>query len=264
LGRKPFSKEPALDYEVDSEAEWEEGDDDPGEDVDNDAGDEEEDKDEEGDPRMYNYQDGWLAEDDDLLGDEDELDEEAKKLLRSRKRAEGSGFVPVCIIAPADGGVPVPDRYADCNDPAAHGKVEGFSVQQAYKLAAAHDGEILADADICLDPFPPALVDEKDGPSTNASQNNEPTKEDLKTIARFVHHSNLGSKDKVIEELRTAHSSVTSSRAQGYRVLDSIAEKKRNPKVKNGVYWEVKQDVIESLGLEDLKVSYFLVCCFVL
>ena len=27
LGRKPFTKEPILDYDVDSEAEWEEGDD---------------------------------------------------------------------------------------------------------------------------------------------------------------------------------------------------------------------------------------------
>lgn len=262
VGRNPFIKEPALDYDVDSEAEWEEGDDEPGEDVDNDVGDEEEDRDEEGDTRMYNYQDGWLAQDDEL-GDDDELDEEAKKLLRSRKRAEGSGFVPVCIIAPANGGIPVPDVYVHSTDPALTQKVEGFSVQQAYKLAAAHEGETLVETDIYLDAFPPALLEEKDWDSTQKASNSlsaEPTKEDVKAIARFVHHSNFASKSQLVEELRNAHSSVTSSKAQAQRVLESIADKRKHPRAKNGVYWEVRPDVLEDLGLHGLKVR--LSCLF--
>lgn len=79
------------------------------------------------------------------------------------------------------------------------------------------------------------------------------SRDDLIAFVEFVHHCTLPSKDKLIEELRTVHKTVTSSRAQATRKLDSIAEKKRNPN--GGVYWEVRRDILEELGLKELLVS---------
>jgi hypothetical protein len=81
------------------------------------------------------------------------------------------------------------------------------------------------------------------------------SKDDLITFVEFVHHCTLPSKDKLIEELRTVHKTVTSSRAQATRKLDSIAEKKRNPN--GGVYWEVRRDILEELGLKKLTSLTF-------
>jgi hypothetical protein len=88
---------------------------------------------------------------------------------------------------------------------------------------------------------------------TNPSSEDEMSRDDLITFVEFVHHCTLPSKDKLIEELRTVHKTVTSSRAQATRKLDSIAEKKRNPN--GGVYWEVRRDILEELGLKELLVS---------
>lgn len=76
-GRNPFGKDTAaLDYEVDSEAEWEEGDDDQGEDLNEDVGDEEEDE-----VPQDEDNDGWLAAEDDLgIDDEDEETREVSSL----------------------------------------------------------------------------------------------------------------------------------------------------------------------------------------
>lgn len=236
---------------MDSEAEWEEGDDDPGEDIENDAGDDEDEKalDEEGDSRVYNYQDGWLAEDDEIsVEDGIEMDDDTKKLLKaSRKRAENA-FVPVCIVAPAFGGVPIVEAYGQ-DDSSLQDRVNGFPVDEAYKLVSSHHGEILAETEVVLDAFPPPLLEERDG-----AESNEPSEEDMKTFARFVHHSELVSKSQVVEELRSTHPAITSSRAQAHRILDSMALKQRHPN--GGVYWEVKTDFIKNLGLEgELKVS---------
>lgn len=83
-------------------------------------------------------------------------------------------------------------------------------------------------------------------------------REDFITFVKFVHHCTFPSKDKVVEELRTTHTTVTSSRAQAARKLDAIAEKKRNPN--GGVYWEVHRQVLEELGLHELMVSIRLCC----
>lgn len=258
MGRKPFSKEPCLDYDVDSEAEWEEGDDDPGEDVDNDADDEDEKMlDEEGDTRVYNYQDGWLAQDDDIIGvDDAEIDEQTKELVKASKKRVDGAFVPVCVVAPATGGVPIVEEFKSAGEPKLKALVEGFPVEDGYKLVSSHTGSFVAKADLFLDAFPPALTEERDGAADSApTQSNQPSDEDMKTIAKFVHHSKLVSKSQVVEKLRSAHDSVTASRAQAHRILDSIAEKKRHPT--GGVYWEVKQDVIDTLGLVDaLKVRW--------
>ena len=92
-----------------------------------------------------------------------------------------------------------------------------------------------------------------EAPSENSPNNNEMSKSDLITFVEFVHHCPLPSKDRLIEELRASHKTITSSRAQATRKLDSIAEKKRNPN--GGVYWEVKRELLEELGLDELLVS---------
>jgi chromatin assembly factor 1 subunit A len=62
----------------------------------------------------------------------------------------------------------------------------------------------------------------------------------------------------VLEELRMAHPTITSSRAQAARKLDCIAEKKRYP---GGVFWEVRREALEELGLEELMVSERILLC---
>ncbi|CAB9501302.1 Chromatin assembly factor 1 subunit A [Seminavis robusta] len=256
LGRKPTSKEPCFDYDYDSEVEWEKGDDDPGEDIENDAGDDEEeralDRLEEGDTKKYNYGDGWLQEDDDIIReDPEEMDDDTKKLVKATRKDTDVAAVPVCIVAPAMGGLPVVEAH-DQDDPRLQGRIEGFPVQDAFKLVLAHESAILVtDTDLFLDAFPPSLVEERDGSATASgspqSKAKEPSKEDLRTCAKFLHNSKHVSKAIAVEEMRKKYPSVTTSRAQATRVLESMVVKKRLSGV---VYWEIKPDVIKDLGLE--------------
>lgn len=251
-GCKPLAKDDTvLDYDVDSEGEWEEGDDDIGEELgvdDNaDIEDEDDDKDEDED------EDGWLAADDEV---DDELDEETK-LLQKKKKSEllkQREALAVCLIGP-DQGKPLarvtPEKYSTY----CRGRIEGFEPSEAFNTMESLTAIRLHDMDLFLDAFPPALMDEVD---TGATISTDPpmekasvmTDENMKCFARFVHNCTLGSKDKVVDELLQAHKSVTSSRAQALRLLDSIAEKKKHPC--NGTLWEVKKDILANLGLDDL------------
>jgi len=280
-GRKPFGKDITyLDYDYDSEAEWEEGDEEQGEDCD-DAGDEEEEnaEDEEGDTRVYNYQDGWLAADDDLGQDDDEIDDETKALrkrkLEASERNESVGgkngggatneLSTVCVIAPAMGGMPLIDS-SSTDDDVLKSSVEGVTITEAVELLESHDCIVCEPtSEICLDAAPPELVDEivsSSSSNTNGSSGSngnkgksvatsqEMSKDDLRTFAKFVHHCTLPSKDKAVEELRNAHKDITSSRAQATRKLDSIATKQKHPM--GGVVWVVKEDILRDLGLVEL------------
>jgi len=259
-GRNPYAKDTAyLDYDVDSETEWEDGDDEQGEDCSENGNDDEEMvDDEEGDITKYNYQDGWLAEDCDLeLEDDDEETHELRK-----RKIEGSNdavgadsnpkFTAACVIAPLKGGIPQdfasPNLFPEC--------VEGIEISGAQCLLKVHTSEILSSQQISLHPFPPLPVARKAAAkkteaSSQKSSSNEMSRDDLIKFAKFVHNSNLKSKDMVVEELRNTHSDITSSRAQATRKLDSVANKRR---LKNGggVIWEVKNKILESLGLHDL------------
>lgn len=257
-GRNPFAKDCSyLDYDVDSEAEWEEGDDEQGEDCSDNGNDEEEAMDdEEGDITKYNYHDGWLAEDGDLELDDD--DEETHE-LRKRKIVQSdtgsfeggktSKLSVACVIAPSKGGIPLifssPKKVSDF--------VEGIEVSDALELMSLQSCEILPSEVFCLEPFPPSSrkVSIKKTDQSQKIAPQEMSRSDLITFAKFVHNSTLKSKDLVIEELRNAHKHITSSRAQATRKLDSIAEKRR---LKNGagVIWEVKNEILESLGLHEL------------
>lgn len=257
-GRNPFAKDNSyLDYDVDSEAEWEEGDDEQGEDCSENGNDDEEAMDdEEGDITKYNYQDGWLAEDGDLeLEDDDEETHELRKrkiVQSSSANFEGvktSKLAVACVIAPSMGGIPLPlsspKQVSDF--------VEGIEVSDALELMNMQSCETFPSDVICLEPFPPSsrkvLGKKSDQAQKVAPQ--EMSRTDLITFAKFVHNSKLKSKDLVVEELRNTHKHITSSRAQATRKLDSIAEKRR---LKNGagVIWEVKNEILESLGLHEL------------
>jgi hypothetical protein len=258
-GRNPYAKDTAyLDYDVDSEEEWEEGDDEQGEDCSENGNDDEEMvDDEEGDITMYNYQDGWLAEDGDLeLEDDDEESQE----LRKRKVEDcnssdavgtnlNSKFAAAFVIAPLKGGIP----QAFAGRSIVPDSVEGIKTSEADRVLKLHNGETLSSESISLDPFPPSAktASKKTESSSQKSPSNEMSRDDLIKFAKFVHNSKLKSKDMVVEELRNTHCDITSSRAQATRKLDSIARKHR---LKNGggVIWEVKNEILASLGLHDL------------
>lgn len=268
-GRNPFGKDNAiLDYDNDSEAEWEEGDDEMGEDIESNClNDENEDamEDEEGDPTAYNYEDGWMQRDDDFGTD---LDEETKLLLQ--KKLQGSEnqsnpqnnavfVVPACAIGPMPGGAPLTKESNMSID----NLVEGFEQSEALRILTFHESEWLVSNEFCLDAFPPAVDELPEDQVTDETANVPQTRkkglsdlstEDLRAFARFVHRNTLPSKDKVLDELRTLHKSIVASRAQGARTLDAIAIKKRHSD--GCIRWEVKREILEELGLQDLIVSH--------
>lgn len=245
-GRNPFGKERRLDYDYDSEAEWEEGDEEIGEDIENDAGDDEEDKDDEDDSVG---EDGWLAADDDV---DDNVDEDTKALRRKQianRSRELHGELQVCLISPF-AGQPL------CVVKAPHDSsqlVKGVDVNEAKIILQSHNIEVIREAPICLEPFPPSLVDEspepcRDCPTASPNENMSPSEK--AAFARFVHNSTFGSKDKLIDELRSALPTTTSSRAQALRLLDTIAVKNKMPS--GGFCWQVKEELRGDFGLAEL------------
>jgi chromatin assembly factor 1 subunit A len=266
-GRTPFGQDKKqLNYDEDSEAEWEEGDDELGEDLNDEAADgEDEDMDpEEGDTRAYNYADGWMAEDDDVIYEDEEVDDETRILRKklksttlqlSEELVASINGVPLLEVVKKNASFDVSRFVHVCAE-----NISGVTSNPLELEVLASEAEILCTDDICLDAFPPTLVDENfvgdpsqigaSAPKTSStSSNQEMSTEDLKLFAIFVHHSTFPSKDRLVEELRQAHPKVTSSRAQATRKLDVIATKVKNP-VGSGVIWEIKREVLQELGLK--------------
>lgn len=258
-GRTPFSKDLSVfDYDYDSEAEWEEGDDEIGEDVEDEAKNQEEDEDEDGDAKMYDFNDGFCVADEQLLDHEEEADEETKALYK-KKLQENHGQ-QLCsnrirIIAPKLGGVPL-----DFSSQEPSGAVEGFDQSDVKDLLQSYAGVTLLDVKLCLDAFPQSNWDDENLPELPGSNTNlnkdEYTLAETIALARFVHHSTINSKERIIEELRKSNSSIFSIRAKATRKLDSIAMKKKHPKTPGLWYWEVRREFLLELGLTDLLVSY--------
>ena len=261
-GRNPFGKETGvLDYEYDSEAEWEEGDDEIGEDVNDDGKDQDEDMvDEEGVTKNYNYQDGWMVDDDEPLECDEDMDDDTRGLYKKKSKNEAESMMtPVCIVAPCMGGIPV----HDFESASSAGVVEGFSVEEARNVMSSHTCLQIKDVNLCLDAFPPPLIEEGDtgGEAASSSAKSDGNKnslgkdeyspEDMKILARFAHHCTLNSKDKVISDLKEANPDRFQSRAKVTRKLDSIAVKQKR-RSSTGYFWEVKKEVLEELGLTDL------------
>ena len=160
-----------------------------------------------------------------------------------------SGHYKACVIAPQPGGIP---HDGNCEVTLA----EGFSLTDALVVLSTHVGCVLSfDVDaICLDAFSPTDSAKNTDQSKDCSngQKDEMTSEAKKIVAQFVHNSTVNSKDKLVTELLKAHPSVTKSRAQAMREVDFMAEKKKVPKeAGGGVVWEVKPDLLNTLGLSE-------------
>lgn len=245
-----------LDYEDESEAEWEEGDDEEGEDL-----HEEDGADEEDDMQNEEDNDGFIAADDDL-GIEDDDDE--TRALRKKNLSETSSSssknirFKACVVAPRMGGL-THDGFEDDMQCV----IEGFTPKDAMGALSGHVGCIITpDVSICLDAFPPSDSDnltKKDASGkTPNTQNKEMSIESQKIMAKFVHNCTLSSKEVIVTGLLKAHPDVTNSRAQAMRELDVIAEKRR---LANGagVLWEVNAAQLKKLELKkkDLVSTYF-------
>jgi len=269
-GSKPFAKDTTsgiLDYDVDSEAEWEEGDDEIGEDIGDDDDNDEDDemlRDDDDDD-----DDGWLA------GEVDEELDEETKLLRQKQLGSDNNTdnnnssnnnnktesLKVCVIAPGLGGKPcviTPDSNKQQ-------QIEGYDPIEAERVLDSLTAITVHKFDLFLDAFPPsedtvaADASQQDAKKPASASDNKSgggsstqtklSDENMRIFARFVHNSQLASKAMVVDELLQTHKTVTSSRAQALRVLDSMAEKKKNP---TGIVWQVKKDVLDSLGLSEL------------
>jgi hypothetical protein len=199
-GRRPFGQEERFDYDYDSEAEWEEGDEGEGEDVD---GDEEKDKEEEEDD-VYNYDDGWMREDDDYGSDNEEGDGGALKAIRKEVGSKMEKFEEKVVVPCLHGGVPRPESKA----------TNPVIMYCEISSVVLH-----------LSAFPP--------------RSSRPAKEKVVTLAReitdelmpefvnFVTCSNIASKDKLVDEFckRDFANDTAPSRAQTMKKLLEIAEK---------------------------------------
>ena len=246
-GRKPLNKDMEfLNYDIDSEAEWEE-EDEEGEDCDKSDGEEE-------DVMEDDDNDSFLAAEDEL-GLDDEDDEETKKLRKKKLLSEATISAKACVIAPRRGGL-----THHMSPKAIEYSIEGFIPQDAVDLLTSHAGRVLTpDVAICLDVLPPIERDEKE-PKPTASQ--KMSAESMKLMAQFVHNSTVNSKEKIVTELLNAHPNVASSRAQAMRELEVTADKRRLPNG-GGVVWEVKTDHLNSLGLtkDDLVSIHNMASC---
>eukprot|EP00934_Nitzschia_sp_Nitz4_P005677 Nitzschia sp. Nitz4//scaffold251_size28233//17903//21114//NITZ4_008134-RA/size28233-augustus-gene-0.12-mRNA-1//1//CDS//3329544244//5667//frame0 len=252
-GRTPFAKDSAyLDYDYDSEAEWEEGDDEIGEDVDDDAKNQEEDED--GDAKMYDFDDGFCVADDHFLDTEEDVDDETKELYKKQlQRGEHSFNAPnrMCLISPAAGGLPADSSKFEV-------LMEGFGESEAVSMTSSLRGIQLSDEPLWLDAFPPDLLEEQendtDSPSAAPGNGDKGffTKSEMIRLARFVHNSTVGSKEKLIDDLREAHPGNFGNRARTIRTLDAVATKTKSA---SGAVWEVNPEVLEELGLHELKTQ---------
>lgn len=257
-GKNPFGKESSIfDYEYDSEAEWEEGDDEMGENVEDETKNQDEDLDGEGNAKMYDFEDGFCVADDRLLDNEEDADEDTKALYKkkmlSREEEENMHSNRIRIIAPGFGGVPL--HLAQRSDSTTD-QVEGFGVDDVAGVLSSYKGIQLSNPKFCIDAFPQLHLDEKNRPESNTNGNankDDYSAEAMVALARFSHHSTHNSKDKLIEELRTLHPTLFVSRAKATRKLDAISIKRKHPKFA-GVYWEVKSEILTELGLTDIMV----------
>lgn len=254
-GKKPFGIDTAqLDYDVDSEGEWEEEDGDIGEEIGDDGMEDEEDKEMDGDDED-DEDDGWLAADDEIDDDGDEADSddvELDKELKSNSKRKietcsKRDTSSVCIISPCQGR---PLSKLSVDPQAENDRIDGIRPSDALDLLNGFVAVQICETNFNVDAYPPPLIDEYDiSMDPHAGDKNQPmSEESMKAFAKFVHNCTYGSKDKVLDELLQTHPSLTNTRAQAYRVLDTIAEKKKHP-CDGSYFWEVKSEILDNLGL---------------
>jgi len=278
-GKCPFEKDTKfLDYEYDSEAEWEE--EEPGEDLEeeeqiDDADDDMEQLEaEEGgtihDTRTYNFEDGWMVSDDNI--DYSDEEDTAKAVLRREKNTKKDfTSTSLLIVPPLQGGLPPLSTYNTEAIVEGNGK---NAIKEAKQIFQDLKCEILlreteeVPSLISLDLFPPYVEaqtnkidnisktgDIKNNSSSNVKKTSLTTNE-LKLFARFIHNNELNSRDKLLEELLLKFQECklqVPTRATAYRTLIAKAEKKKVSTCSGVViFWEVKKETLQELGLSDL------------
>ena len=250
-GKTPFGREKdVFDYDYDSEAEWEEGDDEVGEDVDDDAKNQE---DEEDGTALYDYDDGFCVADEKMLDDEENADAETKALYKKKMQREmeqQKHMNRIRIIAPGQHGIPL-NIIANTEDSVTDVRFEGFQKEEVATALHAYQGTTLYNINVSIDLFPETTSKKREA-SKSTKDTDDFSKEEMISMIHIVHHCSFNSKDKVVEQLRTAHSSVFSNRAKTTRKLDAIAAKKKHPVNAGEYFWEVKKEVLEELDLKDL------------
>jgi len=224
--------------------------------------DEDENLDPEGDTRKYNYQDGWLAQDDHFLYEDGERDHDTLELRREiMKGTDASMVVERKICCMERGGLPFLSNKSD---------FEGFDRHQVGDEVELRGDAVvlfsLRDDDV-EQTFDPMIVTEYIGQISKSSEKKaakgvtkEVDPEQLFIFAKFVHRSKIPSKDQLVERFREAHPSITTSKAQAIRTLDSIAAKQRDAS-EGGSIWLVKETFLLSKGgistqLKDAKKGY--------
>lgn len=257
-GKNPFGKDCSVfDYEYDSEAEWEEGDDEMGEDVEDESKNEEEEDAE--DAKVYDFEDGFCVADEMLLDNEEDTDEDAKALYKkkilNREREQHNHTNRISIIAPCFGGVPL---NAFDYEPIDANLIEGIDSKNVSKHLSLYQALTISHEKLSLDAFPRLRKKEDVNIELNVGGSGNKVKEDYSAedmikMIRFVHHSTLNSKEKLIEKLRSKHPVEFSTRTKATRKLDAIAVKKKHKKYTgNCVYWEVKPEILTELNLVDV------------
>eukprot|EP00588_Corethron_pennatum_P015626 CAMPEP_0194271258 /NCGR_PEP_ID=MMETSP0169-20130528/5086_1 /TAXON_ID=218684 /ORGANISM="Corethron pennatum, Strain L29A3" /LENGTH=1287 /DNA_ID=CAMNT_0039013567 /DNA_START=123 /DNA_END=3986 /DNA_ORIENTATION=+ len=230
-GRRPFRKDTSrhIDYDYDSEAEWEE--EEPGEDCNDEKDDDPPDEKE----AEYDFQDGWLADDDDF-GNSDDNDED--KVLRRPVKEDGDigcSCIRV-VVGPGRGGCPM------SVDDIQHGG------EHAVQLIGRHSSHIFSSDDICLDLFPRVLNDKITEASSKVAKR-EVEGETLEIFVKAILMSRAASKAKLVDDFLQANPGP--SKSQTMKKLDEIAVKSENTDGP-GYIWNVKDSFLSEKGLMHL------------
>ena len=241
-GRRPFGKDVGprgLNYDVDSEGEWEE-DDEQGEELGSDAG--EDDELEEADKvDKYNYGDGWLREDDDLGNGSDGEQDAGDRALR---RKEGSGDddaggaivgargLQRVIIGCLLGGIPLDGKFVteQCGE-------EGGKMFQ--RVGVCGTGRATK-VELYMSALPPPNMveddDEEDCEDGGKAKRSQPGRvhieavEVARLLVQHVHNNNTPAKDKLVEDFLKLEEF---SPAQLGTWFDSLGEKATLPPSKS-------------------------------
>ena len=238
--RSPFARDvDQLDYDYDSEAEWEEPSGEEGADdccIDDEDEELFEEADDEGgvrkrvDTRELDYSDGWLMQDDVSHN----LDKESR---------QGKHNTSLLVVQP-NAGKPI------LVEAESSPSVAGSDVDIIHSCSYVASPFV----DICLEPFEyTPLACKKNLPAaiTPVKKKDLEEKEDLLNFVKFIHGSTLSSRDKVIETFLLKHPGVFKSRAAAARAVDRIANKRRTKG--GGFLWEVHQEVLKEHNIEVIK-----------
>ncbi|GMI12101.1 hypothetical protein TrRE_jg5151, partial [Triparma retinervis] len=223
-GRRPFAKDAEiLNYDYDSEAEWEE--EEPGEDIEEDK---EEDIGEEDEGEKYDYEDGWMCGDDDL-GQEDDNAAEAE--IRKRNVADDDNiFKEKIIISCLPGGIPRKFGEGD--------KSEAAVVMDSCGLVSL-DGSIKVD--LSLFPVKGGVRAGGEGKSNGI------TAQMMPAFLDFVHNNSCKSKDTLVNDYLARDDLFDGlERPSKKQVAGSIASLAEKVKLGAGaVVWRVKGRELE-------------------